>query len=50
MLADPARLLEGDGKRMRHVKLRFGKELDADALKDLIATAYTDIRRRLSLV
>src|SRR5262249_37337640 len=28
MLADPAGLLEGAGKRMRHVKLRPGTELD----------------------
>lgn len=50
MLADPASLLEGAGKRMRHVKLRPGKELDVDALSDLIEAAYHDIRRRLSLV
>ncbi len=48
-LADPAGLLEGTGKRMRHVKLRPGKELDVDALGDLIDAAYHDIRRRLSL-
>jgi len=47
MLADPAGLLEGDGKRMRHVKLRPGKELDDEALGELIAAAYDDIRRRL---
>jgi hypothetical protein len=47
MLADPASLLEGAGKRMRHVKLRLGKELDVDALRDLIEAAYHDIRRRL---
>ena len=47
MLADPAALLEGTGKRMRHVKLRPGVELDADALSDLIAQAYHDIQRRL---
>jgi hypothetical protein len=46
-LADPAGLLEGEGKRMRHVKLRPGKELDDEALGDLIAGAYDDIRRRL---
>jgi hypothetical protein len=46
-LADPAGLLEGEGKRMRHVKLRPGKELDAGALNDLIAASYRDIRRRL---
>jgi hypothetical protein len=48
MLADPKRLLEGAGKRMRHVKLRPGKELDIEALSDLIAAAYHDIRRRLA--
>jgi hypothetical protein len=49
MLADPAGLLEGGGKRMRHVKLRPGKQLDAVALGDLIEAAYRDIRRRLGL-
>jgi hypothetical protein len=48
MLADPAGLLEGAGKRMRHVKLRPGKKLDVEALNDLIAAAYHDIRRRLT--
>ena len=48
MRADPAGLLEGDGKRMRHVKLRPGKELDVDALSDLIESAYHDIRQRLT--
>ena len=46
-LADPAGLLEGAGKRMRHVKLRPGKALDEDALGALISAAYDDIRRRL---
>ena len=48
-LADPAGLLEGAGKRMRHVKLRPGDDLDADALGELISKAYDDIRRRLGL-
>src|SRR5262249_25382854 len=48
MLADPAGLLEGAGKRMRHVKLRPGKELNVEALSDLIIAAYDDIRRRLT--
>jgi hypothetical protein len=47
-LADPLGLLEGTGKRMRHVKLRPGKPLDEAALAALIAAAYADIRRRLS--
>jgi hypothetical protein len=48
-LADPARLLEGTGKRMRHVKLVPGQEVDNDALSDLIDAAYRDMRRRLAL-
>jgi uncharacterized protein DUF1801 len=46
-LADPAGLLEGQGKRMRHVKLRPGEELDNKALEALIAAAYRDIQQRL---
>jgi hypothetical protein len=46
-LADPAGLLEGAGKRMRHVKLRGGEPVNAAALNDLIAAAYRDIRSRL---
>ena len=50
MLADPAGLLIGEGKRMRHVKLRPGNVLDVEALSDLIVAAYHDIRGRLGLV
>lgn len=46
-LPDPNGLLEGTGKRMRHVKLRPGADLDAEALRKLIATAYTDMKGRL---
>lgn len=46
-LGDPAGLLEGNGKRMRHVKLRPGREFDAAVLRNLIEAAYVDIRRRL---
>jgi hypothetical protein len=49
-LADPAGLLEGAGRRMRHVKLRPGEPLDDGALSELIAAAYNDIRRRLTTV
>ncbi len=42
-LTDPARLLEGTGKFMRHVKLRPERDVDAGALKKLIETAYTDM-------
>ena len=46
-LKDPARLLEGTGKRMRHVKLRPGRDVDAAALAQLVDAAYADIRARL---
>lgn len=46
-LDDPARLLIGTGKRMRHVKLRPGRELDLAALGDLIDAAYADAKIRL---
>ena len=46
-LDDPARLLEGSGKRMRHVKLKPGQEPDSAALAALIQSAYSDIRERL---
>src|SRR6185312_6391918 len=39
-LPDPAGLLEGSGKRMRHVKVHWGKPVDEAALKGLIAAAY----------
>ncbi len=45
MLDEPAGLLEGSGKRMRHVKLRLGEQPNVDALGMLIADAYHDIRR-----
>jgi len=48
MLNDPASLLEGSGKRMRHVKLRYGQSVNSAALNDLITAAYRDIRSRLA--
>ncbi len=47
-LGDPAGLLQGAGKRMRHVKLHWGEPVDAAALDDLIGAAYRDTRRRLT--
>jgi hypothetical protein len=47
LLKDPARLLEGTGKRGRHVKLRPGPEVDRAVLAELVHAAYVDIRRRL---
>jgi hypothetical protein len=46
-IADPAHLLEGTGKFMRHVKLRPDSEVDATALMKLIETAYADMKKRL---
>ena len=47
LLGDPAGLLEGHGKRMRHVKLSPDRPLTAAGLVDLIDAAYADIRARL---
>lgn len=47
-LPDPAGLLEGSGKRMRHVKLRPGVDHDDTAIEALVAAAYADTRRRVS--
>jgi hypothetical protein len=46
-LPDPAGLLQGDGKYMRHVKLTPGTAVDAVSLAALITVAYLDMRRRL---
>lgn len=46
-LADPAGLLEGTGKYMRHVKIRMGSQIEATALIGLIETAYSDMKGRL---
>jgi hypothetical protein len=46
-LKDPARLLLGNGKFMRHVKLRPGTAVDAVALHGLIEAAYADIKDRV---
>jgi hypothetical protein len=46
-LDDPTRLLEGSGKRMRHVKLRPGASIDVAALSALVDAAYSDIKTRL---
>jgi hypothetical protein len=47
MLEDPAGLLEGSGKRMRHVQLSPERRLNAAALRELIDAAYADIKLRL---
>ena len=46
-LPDPARLLQGTGKFMRHVKLRPGEPGNDAALSRLIEEAYWDIKSRV---
>lgn len=46
-LSDPTGLLEGTGRFMRHVKIRPGSGVDADALEEMIHAAYLDMKRRL---
>lgn len=46
-LPDPTRLLQGNGKFMRHVKLRPETAIDSAALHKLIAAAYADIKARV---
>lgn len=46
-LPDPAGLLEGTGRFMRHVKLRPARPVDDQALARLVADAYADIKRRV---
>lgn len=46
-LPDPARLLEGAGKSMRHVKVKPGTRETAAALSRLIEAAYSDIKVRV---
>src|SRR5262249_50427399 len=47
-LEDPTRLLEGTGKRMRHVKVKPGVVLDSAGLAALIGAAYADMKLRLA--
>jgi hypothetical protein len=47
VLPDPACLLQGTGKFMRHVKLRPGTATNAVALRRLIEAAYSDIKARV---
>ncbi len=48
-LPDDSGLLEGTGKRMRHIKLRPDSELSDEDISQLIKLAYEDIKRRLLL-
>lgn len=46
-LPDPAGLLQGTGKNMRHVKLKAGTATDAVSIGELIEAAYADIKARV---
>ena len=46
-IADPLGLLEGNGRYMRHVKLRPGGDLNATALLSLVHAAYADMQDRV---
>jgi hypothetical protein len=46
-LPDRDGLLQGEGRFMRHVKLRPGAETSAAALQKLIDAAYEDIKSRV---
>jgi hypothetical protein len=49
-LPDPDSLLEGTGKRLRHVKVRSVAEADQPALRTLIEAALAERREALGLV
>jgi hypothetical protein len=46
-LPDPAHLLQGTGKRMRHIKLTPGTPTDPAAIAALLEAAYADIKARI---
>ena len=46
-LPDPARLLQGTGKFMRHVKLKPATPVSTAAVSKLIEAAYADIKARV---
>ena len=46
-LPDPQKLLEGSGKRMRHVKIHHGKNVNENALIQLVSDAYEDMKQRM---
>ena len=48
-LPDPEGLLEGTGKKMRHVKVRSVEEAESPAVRDLIAAALAERRSALGL-
>ena len=47
-LSDPQKILQGSGKRMRHVKVGPTIPYDAEALRHLIRHAYADASNRVT--
>lgn len=47
-LPDPASLLEGSGRFMRHVKVTPGRTVEEGALRDLVHAAYADMKGRIA--
>lgn len=45
-LPDPAGLLQGQGRFMRHVKLQGANHVDEHALRELVHAAYRDMAAR----
>ncbi len=48
-LADPAELIEGTGKNLRHVKVRTMKDIRKPALRELIKAALAERRKVFGL-
>lgn len=48
-LPDPAKLLQGSGKFMRHVKLKTNSGTNTAALTKLIQAAFLDIKEKVEL-
>ncbi len=46
-LQDPYRMLEGSGKRMRHIKVKPGAWTNEEGIRSMIKAAYVDIKIRL---
>ena len=46
-LRDPERLLQGSGKRMRHIILKPDPPADAAAITSLIEAAWVDVKSRV---
>ena len=46
-LPDPQGILQGEGKFMRHVKLKAGLPANDSALRRMIETAYADMKQRV---